>query len=148
MGRDEQLLSSLSRVMQVPTGLTSNFEKYPLMQGTLPYCLISTNSHKPHLDGMTPTAKEIVQSYRRLYRHGLQAVQYSSPARYVLRDRLQRAYRDGTAEDFNAEKIEKTIEFLSDATKVSGIEHLIVKNLHHVWWWEKKQRYVKPVPTA
>lgn len=110
-------------------------------------CLISTNIHRPHLDGMSPTAKEIVQSYRRLYRHGLHAVQYSSPARYVLLDRLQRAYRHGIAEDFDAEKIEKTIEFLSDAAKMRGREHLIVKNLHHVWWWEKNQRYISQSPT-
>lgn len=96
---------------------------------------------------MSPTAKEIIQSYRQLYRHGLHAVQYSSPARYVLLDRLQRAYRLGTAEDFDAEKIEKTIEFLSDAAKVRGREHLIVKNLHHVWWWEKTQRYISQSPT-
>ena len=95
-----------------------------------------------HLDGMTPTAKEIVQSYRQLYRHGLQAVQYSSPARHTLKDRLRRAYRNGTAADFDAEKIENTIQFLSNAAKEKGMEHRIVKNLLHAWWWERYLRYV------
>ncbi|KAI4127148.1 MAG: hypothetical protein LQ347_004718 [Umbilicaria vellea] len=95
---------------------------------------------------MTATAKEIVQSYRRLYRHGLQAVQYSSPARHTLKDRLEQAYRNGSAEDFNAQKIETTIEFLSNAAKERGIANRIVKNLLRVWWWEKIQRsqYQKP----
>lgn len=96
---------------------------------------------------MTATAKEIVQSYRRLYRHGLQAVQYSSPARYTLKERLQRAYRNGDAEDFDAEKIEKTIEFLSDAAKETGLAHRIVKNLMYVWHWEKIQRYIISSPS-
>ncbi|MCJ1299373.1 hypothetical protein MMC08_002165 [Hypocenomyce scalaris] len=93
-----------------------------------------------HLDGMTPTAKEIIQSYRQLYRHGLQAVQYSSPARHTLKDRLRRAYRNGTAADFDAEKIENTIQFLSNAAKEKGMEHRIVKNLLHAWWWERYLR--------
>ena len=95
-----------------------------------------------HLDGMTPTAKEIIQSYRQLYRHGLQAVQYSSPARHTLKDRLRRAYRNGTAADFDAEKIENTIQFLSNAAKEKGMEHRIVKNLLHAWWWERYLRFV------
>lgn len=94
------------------------------------------------------TAKEIVQSYRRLYRHGLQAVQYSSPARHTLKDRLEQAYRNGTAEDFDAQKIEKTIEFLSDAAKETGLANRIVKNLMHVWWWEKIQRYINSSPNT
>lgn len=97
---------------------------------------------------MTATAKEIVQSYRRLYRHGLQAVQYSSPARHTLKDRLEQAYRNGSAEDFNAQKIETTIEFLSNAAKERGIANRIVKNLLRVWWWEKIQRYIKSSPST
>lgn len=98
------------------------------------------NNRTTHLDGMTATAKEIVQSYRQLYRYGLQAVQYSSPARHTLKHRLERAFRNGNAADFDAEKIKNTIEFLKNAAKSRGIEHRIVKNLLFVWWWEKSQR--------
>ena len=116
-------------------------------EGQGPACPFMNNRTTP-LDGMTATTKEIVQSYRRLYRHGLQAVQYSSPSRHTLKDRLQRAYRNGTAADFDAEKIENTIEFLRNAAKEKCIEHRIVKSLLHVWWWEKLQRYANSVPSA
>ncbi|MCJ1458874.1 hypothetical protein MMC28_009248 [Mycoblastus sanguinarius] len=82
----------------------------------------------------------IVQSYRNLYRHALHAVQYSSPARYTLRSLLRNAYRTKTAADFDAEKIKNTLTFLHYAGKEKGLEHRLLKNLLHVWWWEANDR--------
>ncbi len=76
----------------------------------------------------------IVHAYRHLYRHGLRAVQFSKPARYTLRDRLRSAFRKGSVADFEPERIRNTVEFLQYATRESGLEHKIVKNLLFVWW--------------
>lgn len=73
--------------------------------------------------------------YRRIYRQGLRAVQYSSPARHVLRQQLNHAFRTGKQTDLHAQKIENTILFLENATRETGLEHRILKNLLHVWWW-------------
>ncbi len=83
-----------------------------------------------------PSKEAIVLSYRRLYRHGLRAVQYSNPARQTLRTRLQQKYRTGHAADYNEQAIENTIEFLRGAANVKGLEHRIVKRVIFVWWWE------------
>ena len=76
----------------------------------------------------------IIHAYRHLYRHGLRAVQFSKPARYTLRDRLRFAFRGGVVTEFEPQKIQNTIEFLQYATRESGLEHKIVKNLLLVWW--------------
>lgn len=83
---------------------------------------------------MVTSARDIARSYRRLYRHGLQAVQYSAPARYVLRDEMRHAYRNNSIVDFNVERIENTVQFLCSAAREKGWAHRIVKNLIHVWW--------------
>lgn len=83
-----------------------------------------------------PSKEAIALSYRRLYRHGLRAVQYSTPARQTLQKRLQHRYRTGHASDYNEQAIENTIEFLRGAANVKGLEHRIVKRVVFVWWWE------------
>lgn len=82
------------------------------------------------------TKQAIILSYRRLYRHALRAVQYSTPARQTIRKRLQDKYRTGQAADYNEQAIENTIEFLRGAANCKGLEHRIVKRLILVWWWE------------
>ena len=82
--------------------------------------------------------QEILHAYRRLYRHGLRAVQFSAPARYTLRDRLRLAFRKGSVSNFDPHKIQNTIEFLHYATKENGLEHKIVKNLLFIWWGQEK----------
>ena len=84
---------------------------------------------------MNPTSQEIVRSYRRIYRHAMYAVQYASPAKYTLRILLENAYRTGNAADFNAQKFNNTITFLEGAAKEKGLEHRILKNLLHTWFW-------------
>jgi hypothetical protein len=88
---------------------------------------------------MSTSKQDIVKAYRNLYRAGLRAVQYSSPARYTLRDRLRRAFRASSTSDFDQQRILNTLEFLDGAAKTTGIEHHIVKSLLMVWWHEPYQ---------
>lgn len=78
--------------------------------------------------------QEVIHAYRHLYRHSLRAIQFSKPARYTLRDRLRLAFRKGCASDYEPQKVQNTLEFLQHATRESGLEHKIVKNLLFVWW--------------
>ena len=96
---------------------------------------------------MTASPQEIVQTYRQLYRAGLRAVQYSTPARFTLRDRLRRAFRASPVSDFDRRRIDNTLQFLEGATKSWGQEHRILKNLLMVWYHEPhqwKMRTTKP----
>lgn len=93
---------------------------------------------------MSVTGQEIVRSYRQLYRHGLHAVQYAAPARYTLRILLRNAYRTGNAAEYDAQKINNTLTFLEGAAREKGLEHKIVKNLLHTWYWEVNHTKRKP----
>lgn len=87
---------------------------------------------------MCPTKTEILHAYRSLYRSGLFAIQYSTPARYIYRDRLRRAFRASPISDFEPQRIANTLEFLDGAAKSTGMEHHVLKNVLHVWFWEKE----------
>lgn len=98
---------------------------------------------------LAPSKHDIVKSYRDLYRSALWAVQYSSPARYVLKSHLRLAYRSNHASSYNLPKINNTLVFLKHAAKEKGLEHRLLKNLLHVWWWQeqssrKRKEYVPP----
>jgi hypothetical protein len=84
-------------------------------------------------------SRNITHAYRALYRTGLHAVRYSRPARYVIRDRLRRAFRDSDAKDFEPRRIANTILFLKAAARDRGLEHRVVKSLCHVWYMEQEQ---------
>jgi hypothetical protein len=86
----------------------------------------------------------VVHAYRHLYRQSLRAVQFSKPARYTLRDRLRMAFRKGSAQDFEPQKVQNTLEFLRYATRENGLEHKIMKNLLFVWWTQEKGGRSKP----
>ena len=92
---------------------------------------------------MSPSSQEIVRSYRSLFRHALHAVQYSSPARFTIKDVLGTTFRAGHPLDFEPQKIKNTLEFLSCAAKERGLEHKILKSLLITWWWENKSRPTK-----
>jgi len=79
---------------------------------------------------------QILRAYRHIYQHGLRAVQYAQPARYILRDRLRRLFRDGDPANFDQQRINNTLEFLRGAALSKGLEHRIVKNLLFVWFHE------------
>ena len=86
----------------------------------------------------SPSGETILTAYRHLFKRSLRAVQYSKPARFVVRDRMRKAFRDSPVDAFDAQRVAKTLEFLSGAAKTKGLEHKIVKNLMHVWWEREK----------
>ncbi|KAF2396590.1 DUF1763-domain-containing protein [Trichodelitschia bisporula] len=85
---------------------------------------------------MVATKAEIVRGYRHLLRGGYHAVQYSTPARYVLRDRLRLNFRQGKPEDFERWRVDNTLELLANAAKHHGLEHKLVRSLLMTWYWE------------
>ncbi|KZZ87118.1 hypothetical protein AAP_05873 [Ascosphaera apis ARSEF 7405] len=76
-------------------------------------------------------------AYRHLYREGLKCIRYSTPARYLLRDTLRKAFHKGKPTEFDAERISNTLKFLNRAGEFVGTEHHIVKNLLHVRFWQQ-----------
>ncbi|KXL48053.1 hypothetical protein M433DRAFT_64647 [Acidomyces richmondensis BFW] len=81
-----------------------------------------------------PTPGELCLAYRHLLQHGLRAVRYSRPARFVVRDRLRLAFRSPTS-TYDADRTARTLEFLRGAAdSAGGIEHRILKGWVHVWW--------------
>ncbi|KIW67836.1 hypothetical protein PV04_07060 [Phialophora macrospora] len=85
----------------------------------------------------TPAVQQaILQAYRDLYRAGLRAVQFSTPARYELRDILRQTFRTSAPSNFNRRRIQNTIRFLENARKYDGFEHKILKNLLHLQYWK------------
>ncbi|KAA8895482.1 hypothetical protein FN846DRAFT_785006 [Sphaerosporella brunnea] len=95
----------------------------------------------------TPSAQTLRTAYRHLYKASLAAVQYTVPQRFVVRDKLRKAFRYTPASRYNAQRIHNTLEFLHHAATKRGLEHTIVKNLclihyHHVSF--RKRRYVDP----
>lgn len=88
---------------------------------------------------MTVSRQEIVQAYRQLYRAGLRAVQYSTPARYTIRDRFRHAFRASPSTDFDRHRIDNTLEFLQGAIKYKGLEHRVLRSLLMVWYHETYQ---------
>ncbi|UKZ77241.1 hypothetical protein TrVFT333_004961 [Trichoderma virens FT-333] len=74
---------------------------------------------------------DITHAYRHLYRGLLRAVQYSAPARYVVRDQLRAAFRERDAA-LDREGVKRTVWFLEAAAKERGLEHKILKNLIRV----------------
>ncbi|KAK3069407.1 hypothetical protein LTR53_012281, partial [Teratosphaeriaceae sp. CCFEE 6253] len=83
---------------------------------------------------MAPTQQEVLLAYRHLFKHALRACQYSKPARFVIQDRMRNAFRSSPQSDYNAERIQRTVEFLQSAVASKGIEFKIQKSLTHVWW--------------
>lgn len=82
-------------------------------------------------------------AYRRLYRTALQAVRYSTPARYQVRSILRDSFRNLTPAAFSQRRIENTISFLKQAGNHNGYEHKILRNILHVRYWKdnpKKER--------
>ncbi|GAD97955.1 hypothetical protein ANI_1_1588074 [Paecilomyces variotii No. 5] len=81
----------------------------------------------------------IVLAYRHLYRQGLKVVNYSTPARHVLRRILRTSFRSASRDEFDPNRMANTLQFLQRATDSRGMEHKIVKNLLMVRYWEQPQ---------
>jgi len=76
---------------------------------------------------------QIIQAYRNLHKQALIAVNYSSPSRNILRDRIRRAFRKGHVSDFDPVRIQNTIQFLRGAAYNHTLEHKVLMSLTHVW---------------
>ena len=89
----------------------------------------------------------VTAAYRSLFRTGLRAIQFSSPARYALKSTMRRSFREGSVSDFDSVRIQNTIVFLENATKTRGIEHKVLRNILFYRWWEHdeqaKRKYVR-----
>lgn len=77
------------------------------------------------------TNLEVVHAYRSLLRAGLRAVQFSKPARFVVRDQLRDGFRERGA-TLDGERVRRTVLFLGAAAREAGLEHRILKNLVRV----------------
>lgn len=99
---------------------------------------------------LTMSSAELVQAYRRLYRSALRAVQFSKPARYVIRDQLRAAFRgerttmtsaanNEGAQPFDPEAVRRTVWFFNSAAESRGIEHKILQNLLKTAYWRRKE---------
>ncbi|KAK4180315.1 hypothetical protein QBC36DRAFT_177947 [Triangularia setosa] len=87
-----------------------------------------------------PTTQELLTSYRHLYRAALQAVQYSKPSRYVVRDQLRLAFRNPkNLSEYHPERIRRTIWFFHAASQSRGLEHKICKTLVRMHWERARQ---------
>ncbi|CAK7209196.1 hypothetical protein SBRCBS47491_000359 [Sporothrix bragantina] len=93
---------------------------------------------------------ELVKAYRSLYRSALRAVQFSKPARYVVRDQLRAAFRgqrttltsaanNEGAQPFDPERIRRTVWFLNAAAASRGIEHRVLSNLLKTAYWRRRR---------
>lgn len=89
---------------------------------------------------MTVPSLELCHAYRHLYRGLLRAVLYARPARYVARDRLRNAFRNGTPTDYDPVRIARTLQLLEGARK-RGTEHRLVKNVLRVWGEQWRLKY-------
>ncbi|KIH95209.1 hypothetical protein SPBR_04018 [Sporothrix brasiliensis 5110] len=103
------------------------------------------------------SSAELVQAYRRLYRSALRAVQFSKPARYVVRDQLRAAFRgerttltsaanNEGAQPFDPEAVRRTVWFLNSAAEYRGIEHKILRNLLKTAYWRRKEAAARQAP--
>jgi hypothetical protein len=86
------------------------------------------------------TTTETLRAYRHLYRAALRAVRHSSPAKYQIRDTMRSAFRNGSVETLNRQKVENTLQFLQRAESHAGMEHKILQNLLHVRYWQNQGR--------
>jgi hypothetical protein len=85
-----------------------------------------------------PSQQTLLHAYRHLSRAALHACRRSAPSRFVLRDRLRRAFRRSPAADYDARRVANTLLFLRAAGADAGAEHRTLKALCHVWWLEER----------
>ena len=74
----------------------------------------------------------IPQAYRNLYRAALRATLYSSPARFIIRNRLRSAFRappNKQKHPFDPLRINRTLLFLRSAAESPNLERRVVRNL-------------------
>lgn len=89
---------------------------------------------------------QIIHAYRHLFQHALRAVQFSSPARHVIRERMRRAFRRGNRADFDQKRVNNTIEFLYGAARPKTLESRVLRSLLRTWYWDPTTSAVSPRP--
>lgn len=101
----------------------------------------STSCWPPHLasNNSAMSKQEIIHAYRNLYRAALKAVCYSQPASTTLRTILRQSFRAKDA-NYNERSIRRTIWFLNNAARETGIEHKIVKNILITKFWKDSNK--------
>lgn len=99
------------------------------------------------LSSTAPTATLSPRSaYRQLYRIALQAVHFSTPARYQVKSILRDSFRHSPSAAFSQRRIENTIAFLEQARDHNGYEHKILRNILHVRYWKDNPKREKTPP--
>jgi len=93
---------------------------------------------------MTQVDSAVTSAYRRLLRISLQAVRFSTPARYQVQSILRDSFRNSPAAAFIPRRIENTIGFLEQAREHNGLEHKILRNILHVRYWRDNSEKQKP----
>ncbi|KAK0355635.1 hypothetical protein LTR02_002570 [Friedmanniomyces endolithicus] len=81
-----------------------------------------------------PPPQAILHAYRHLLQHALRACRHAKPARFTVRDRLRRAFRTSSSQEYDAGRVERTLEFLGSAAEFKGVEYRLSRTLAHVWW--------------
>jgi hypothetical protein len=88
----------------------------------------------------TPTT--LLHAYRHLLRAALRAVQFSKPARYVVRDQIREGFEVSRTTkvpaSYDPERVRRTVWFLKAAAQEAGLESRILKNLVRVAWERKE----------
>ena len=85
------------------------------------------------------TSTDIIWAYRHLLRASLQAVRFSTPARYQIRDILRESFRELPSTHFQPRRIVNTLQFIQRASEHTGIEHRILRNILHIRFWRAKK---------
>lgn len=94
----------------------------------------------PGLNSRPKQALSLQSAYRQLLRVCLQAVRFSSPARYQIRNILRDSFRNSPPAAFNPRRIQNTILFLEQAREHNGFEHKILRNILHVRYWRENPK--------
>lgn len=90
-----------------------------------------------------PTPTTLLHAYRHLLRAALRAVQFSKPARYVVRDQIREGFEQPprtttTTATYDPERVRRTVWFLKAAAQEAGLESRILKSLVRVAWERKE----------
>ncbi|KAE9969741.1 hypothetical protein EG328_011542 [Venturia inaequalis] len=134
----------MHRTLPKLTSLASTLQKLnttpsSTLSQTLSKLSTSTSTTTTATTIPSQTHLEILHAYRHLLRTSLHAVQYATPARHVILSRLRLSFRSSTLSSFEPIRIANTLQFLRNAGETTGIEHKVLKNLLHVWYWEPAQ---------
>ena len=76
-------------------------------------------------------SQKVIHSYRHILRNLIHGINHATKARTVAVKQLRAAYKDPHSV-YDEEGIKRTVWFLKEAARTTGIEHKILKNLIEV----------------